>query len=185
MPATAMNHFTILTDDLDGTLSFYAELLDLHPGKRPPFTFPGAWLYARDGSLKRILRRARTPLPVTPEAIAAYREAHQRGRVGSGPQGEVDAAMARALDSAPWPKSLPAYDRLMVDGTGNIWAREYALRRGQSESWNIFDEGGSWLGSVQTPAGFRAEQVGATWILGVWQDAEGSEQLRMYPIVKP
>jgi hypothetical protein len=142
-------------------------------------------LYARDGSLKRILRRARTPLPVTPEAIAAYREAHQRGRVGSGPQGEVDAAMARALDSAPWPKSLPAYDRLMVDGTGNIWAREYALRRGQSESWNIFDEGGSWLGSVQTPAGFRAEQVGATWILGVWQDAEGSEQVRMYPIVKP
>ena len=49
MPATAMNHFTILTDDLDGTLSFYAEFLDLHPGKRPPFTFPGAWLYARDG----------------------------------------------------------------------------------------------------------------------------------------
>ena len=49
MPATAMNHFTILTDNLDGTLAFYAEFLDLHPGARPPFTFPGAWLYARDG----------------------------------------------------------------------------------------------------------------------------------------
>ncbi|MCC7081702.1 MAG: VOC family protein [Burkholderiales bacterium] len=49
MPATAMNHFTILTDDLDKTLAFYAELLDLHPGARPPFTFPGAWLYAREG----------------------------------------------------------------------------------------------------------------------------------------
>ena len=49
MPATAMNHFTILTDDLDGTLAFYAEFLDLHPGARPPFTFPGAWLYAREG----------------------------------------------------------------------------------------------------------------------------------------
>lgn len=49
MPATAMNHFTILTDDLDRTLTFYAELLDLHPGPRPPFKFPGAWLYARDG----------------------------------------------------------------------------------------------------------------------------------------
>ena len=44
-----MNHFTILTDDLDKTLTFYAELLDLHPGARPPFKFPGAWLYARDG----------------------------------------------------------------------------------------------------------------------------------------
>jgi len=49
MPAIAMNHFTILTDDLDTTLAFYAEFLDLHPGARPPFTFPGAWLYAREG----------------------------------------------------------------------------------------------------------------------------------------
>jgi len=49
MPATAMNHFTILTDDLDRTLAFYAEHLDLHPGARPPFAFPGAWLYARAG----------------------------------------------------------------------------------------------------------------------------------------
>ena len=49
MPATAMNHFTILTDKLEETLAFYADLLDLHPGPRPPFKFPGAWLYARDG----------------------------------------------------------------------------------------------------------------------------------------
>lgn len=49
MPAAAMNHFTVLTDNLDKTLTFYAELLDLHPGARPPFKFPGAWLYARDG----------------------------------------------------------------------------------------------------------------------------------------
>ena len=50
MPAAAMNHFTVLTDNLDNTLSFYAELLDLHPGARPPFKFPGAWLYARGGN---------------------------------------------------------------------------------------------------------------------------------------
>jgi catechol 2,3-dioxygenase-like lactoylglutathione lyase family enzyme len=49
MPAAAMNHFTILTDNLEGTLAFYADFLDLHPGARPPFKFPGAWLYARDG----------------------------------------------------------------------------------------------------------------------------------------
>ena len=49
MPAIAMNHFTILTDNVKGTLAFYAEMLDLHPGARPPFRFPGAWLYARDG----------------------------------------------------------------------------------------------------------------------------------------
>jgi catechol 2,3-dioxygenase-like lactoylglutathione lyase family enzyme len=50
MPVTSMNHFTILTDDLPATLDFYAEFLNLRPGPRPPFTFPGAWLYAEGGN---------------------------------------------------------------------------------------------------------------------------------------
>ena len=49
MTVTAMNHFTILTDDLPATLDFYAEFLNLKPGARPPFTFPGAWLYCDGG----------------------------------------------------------------------------------------------------------------------------------------
>jgi catechol 2,3-dioxygenase-like lactoylglutathione lyase family enzyme len=49
MSVTAMNHFTILTDDLPATLAFYEEYLNLKPGARPPFTFPGAWLYADGG----------------------------------------------------------------------------------------------------------------------------------------
>jgi catechol 2,3-dioxygenase-like lactoylglutathione lyase family enzyme len=50
MPVTEANHFTILTDDLPTTLEFYAEFLALRPGPRPPFTFPGAWLYADGGN---------------------------------------------------------------------------------------------------------------------------------------
>jgi len=46
MSATAMNHFTILTDDVEGTVRFYTDLLALADGPRPPLTFPGAWLYA-------------------------------------------------------------------------------------------------------------------------------------------
>ena len=49
MAVSAMNHFTILTDNLDATLLFYKEHLDFSPGPRPPFTFPGAWLYAAGG----------------------------------------------------------------------------------------------------------------------------------------
>lgn len=50
MTATAVNHFTILTDDLPTTLEFYAEFLGLEPGPRPAFTFPGAWLYAKNSN---------------------------------------------------------------------------------------------------------------------------------------
>ena len=49
MAVAGMNHFTVLTDDLERTLSFYDEHLGLKPGARPPFAFPGAWLYADGG----------------------------------------------------------------------------------------------------------------------------------------
>jgi len=49
MAVAGMNHFTILTDDLARTLAFYDEHLGLKPGARPPFHFPGAWLYAEGG----------------------------------------------------------------------------------------------------------------------------------------
>jgi len=54
MAVAGMNHFTILTDDLASTLAFYEEHLGLKPGPRPPFAFPGAWLYA-SGSGEAIL----------------------------------------------------------------------------------------------------------------------------------
>lgn len=142
-------------------------------------------VYGPDGVLRRIVRRERTPLPVTPEAIAAFKEAQRRGISSGGAQAEVDAALARALDSAPYPASLPAYDRVLGDGEANLWVLDFALRRDQPETWNVFDPDGRWLGTVVTPARFRVEQVGNNWILGVWRDAEDAEHVRMYSIVKP
>lgn len=49
MPVSRMDHFNIITDDLPATLAFYEEHLNLKPGARPPFNFPGAWLYADGG----------------------------------------------------------------------------------------------------------------------------------------
>ena len=46
MPIAAMNHFTVLTDDVPRTVRFYCDLLGLTEGARPPLNFPGAWLYA-------------------------------------------------------------------------------------------------------------------------------------------
>ena len=55
MPATAMNHFTILTDDVPTTVTIYRELLGLTDGPRPPFDFPGAWLYAGDTPILHVI----------------------------------------------------------------------------------------------------------------------------------
>jgi catechol 2,3-dioxygenase-like lactoylglutathione lyase family enzyme len=40
-----LDHVTFRTTDLEGTRAFLEELLDLKPGYRPPFNFPGYWLY--------------------------------------------------------------------------------------------------------------------------------------------
>src|SRR5262245_49112374 len=55
MAATGMNHFTILTDDVPRTVRFYRELLGLEEGYRPPFDFPGAWLYAGESAVLHII----------------------------------------------------------------------------------------------------------------------------------
>src|SRR5438270_5706539 len=45
MPLTHLEHYLVLTDDLDGTRDFYAKALGMRIGPRPALGFPGHWLY--------------------------------------------------------------------------------------------------------------------------------------------
>ena len=62
-----MNHFTVLTTDLDKSKAFYINLLGLTEGFRPPFEFPGAWLYCGDQAILHIM--AGRPIPNTIHGI--------------------------------------------------------------------------------------------------------------------
>lgn len=46
--AYSLNHFSIRTPDLEATRVFYETVLGLTVGPRPPFPFPGLWLYNGD-----------------------------------------------------------------------------------------------------------------------------------------
>ena len=48
MGVAAMNDFTVLSNDLEATRRFYCDLFGFKVGWRPPFQFPGWWLYADD-----------------------------------------------------------------------------------------------------------------------------------------
>ncbi len=41
-----LEHVNLRTADLDALVAWYGRVLDMHPGPRPGFAFPGAWLYA-------------------------------------------------------------------------------------------------------------------------------------------
>jgi catechol 2,3-dioxygenase-like lactoylglutathione lyase family enzyme len=45
MPLSRLDHVTILCSDLVRSRAFYAQALGLVDGDRPPFDFPGAWLW--------------------------------------------------------------------------------------------------------------------------------------------
>ncbi|MDE2417936.1 MAG: VOC family protein [Burkholderiales bacterium] len=46
--ALTLNHFSIRTLDMESTRRFYVDILGLTVGPRPPFPFPGMWLYRGD-----------------------------------------------------------------------------------------------------------------------------------------
>ncbi len=48
MPLTKLEHYLVLTDDMEATRDFYVQALGMHVGFRPPLAFPGYWVYVGD-----------------------------------------------------------------------------------------------------------------------------------------
>jgi catechol 2,3-dioxygenase-like lactoylglutathione lyase family enzyme len=61
-----LDHVNVRTANLAGLLKFYAEVLGLHQGERPPLGFPGAWLYAGTQAVIHLVEVAEQPAPVGP-----------------------------------------------------------------------------------------------------------------------
>lgn len=48
MPVTALNHYLIVSKNLERSKKFYQEVLGLDVAERPDFGFPGYWLKTGD-----------------------------------------------------------------------------------------------------------------------------------------
>ena len=64
MPATSLNHYTIRPRDLEATKDFYANVIGLTVGDRPPLAFPGYWLYAGDTPVVHLIGKQETETPI-------------------------------------------------------------------------------------------------------------------------
>ena len=63
MTLESMNHFTVLSSNLERTKSFYINILGLTEGYRPPMDSEGAWLYAQDKNHSVLHIMAGRPMP--------------------------------------------------------------------------------------------------------------------------
>ncbi|HET7602332.1 MAG TPA: hypothetical protein VFK36_04895 [Gemmatimonadales bacterium] len=141
-------------------------------------------VYSHDGTLQQSMRRNRSGAPVTPEAIHAFADARRAQPPGSGLQGSLDSALVTALDSAPFPSSMPVFERVLADEVGNLWVEEYSIRGGQPRHWSVFNDSGRWLGDVSTPAGFDPQYITGDALYGVWRAGGEVPRVRGYALVK-
>jgi catechol 2,3-dioxygenase-like lactoylglutathione lyase family enzyme len=58
MPITQMQHYMVLSRDLEKTRHFYCDVLGLRTGFRPPFDFEGLWIYVGDIAVVHVAGQA-------------------------------------------------------------------------------------------------------------------------------
>jgi len=58
MPLIHIEHYLVISDDLEVTKRFYCDALGLRNGPRPPFAFDGLWLYVGDTACVHVAERA-------------------------------------------------------------------------------------------------------------------------------
>lgn len=75
MPLVSFDHVNLRTANLDRLIAWYGDVLDMHPGPRADFAFPGAWLYLGDNAVVHLVgvTRADAPEPTVTLEHFAFR----------------------------------------------------------------------------------------------------------------
>ena len=66
MQLNRLDHVNIRTANLDNMVTWYCDVLGMENGARPPFPFPGAWLYAGDQAAVHLVGVDAAPKSVEP-----------------------------------------------------------------------------------------------------------------------
>lgn len=95
-----LDHFTLRTTRLEQTRAFYERIAGLRHGPRPPFAFPGHWLYLNDLPVLHLAA------PAVDAALAEY--LGQRTGTPESGTGAVDHIAFRGVD-------LPSFEQRLRD----------------------------------------------------------------------
>ena len=79
MPVTALNHYLIVSNNLERSKKFYQEVLGLDVAERPDFGFPGYWLKTGDNICVHLASQA--PNKIRDQFLL---KKHPKGTNGSG-----------------------------------------------------------------------------------------------------
>jgi len=139
-----------------------------------------------DGILRRLVRFAWQPIPVTDEHIALERrqQLEEWGDRYARLPPQMMEGKRTLMEVMPFPSSFPAIDTIALGGGGAFWVRRYVPIGSPKtpERWMVFDVTGYFSGAVELPAGLTLLDFGSDYLIGVMRDDLGVESVRLYSI---
>ncbi len=135
--------------------------------------------YDSVGTLIRLMRWTHASVPVTGAEVAAMKRQRLEG-FAPGEEPFRDR-VKDILEGMTFPSTKPAYDGFAVGDDGALWVRRYDQPAVDLPArYDVFDRDGQWLGHVILPPRFTLHHAGPGYALGVWQDPDEVEQVRLY-----
>ena len=151
------------------------------------------WALAVSGNTRLRFSWPAKVTTVTQELVStAMEEMIAKFPAGVSPR-TIERLRSRRLDEYVAPQ-LPAARSLLTDALGNAWVEPFPIPGGDQAPYLVFRRDGVLLGSVALPPGLKrgtvplfdpALEIGEDYVLGVWVDDFGVEQVREYRLVKP
>jgi len=137
----------------------------------------------RLSSLIRVASPSRT---LDPAGIAIHRQeqiALMDAQTGGTPiPPPFREQLVARINSAPYPTTIPFIANLLADDAGNLWVQEQGQPGDQVPHFAVIDPSGRLLGRINLVPRFRPTHITADAIVGIWQDADDVEHVRVYAL---
>ncbi|MYH49345.1 MAG: hypothetical protein F4151_07390 [Gammaproteobacteria bacterium] len=142
---------------------------------------PEVSIHDPDGSLVTRYRIARDRVPVTESDVGQVIESLVE--LGQG----TAAVWRQWRDEMEVPAYEPAFDQLLADGDGTLWAQRFTadLLTREPPSWDVFSPAGTWLGVVATPGGMVVTSIRDGLVAGIYRDELGVEYVSVHRLEAP
>lgn len=127
------------------------------------------------GRLIRILRIDEPPRPITQEALDGW----MNSKVAKIAESRA-AGFRERYGKLPLPDAQPAFQSLIVDEDGWLWAQVYGWDPAEPKKWVVFDPQGRARGTVRTPADLEVHSIAPDHVLGLWRGAFNAEYVHRY-----
>jgi hypothetical protein len=142
---------------------------------------PQVGVYAQGGRLERLIRWPGVPRPVRQRDVDSMIAA----RLARSGIPAATTLLQKMFAEMPIPETMPAFDRIVADGSGDLWVEEYRVKgSGSLAGWTVFDPEGRMLGTVQVPDEFSPLEIGKDYVLGVWTDDVDVQSIRLYRLAR-